>query len=468
MPVLSLHRWRKSAALLLASTLLVLGQAVTSMSAHAAPSTKYYTATVSPQTVDAGVGAQSFALTLTNCGRGTPGCSKTSQQTLGSADIQVDPAFTNVSATVSVAGWHIDSVAGGLIELRSDNNVDLSPGAGLVVSITADTPSGVGAYTWNTAVKQSNDFSGTGNNFLIAGPQPQVLVGFPDHLVFDTQPSTLQATTHTSTSPMCPPPSVDVVTANGTVVTVGSASVSVRADGAYGDPGLGGTTTASAASGTATFGALDCSSGLTASQPGSGYRLAASTTWTYGGYSVSLSSNADSGAFDVVQALTTCQSGNSCNATVTGKHTTVDVVASPAATVDDLEVAVGIDSLSSVTCLPFSPPAGLEIARVLVDHRDKTVTLTFDKTLVNAVPNNGTPLFTICMSAPWGDWVTASGTAPTYNTVSGEYEGVLPACSAAGLAPYNPCVSNRGKHAAAEIVTISIPYEPGRADPKLW
>jgi hypothetical protein len=459
--------------------LLVMGL-LSVATAQAAPSTKYYTATVTPASVDRGVSGQTFTLALTNCGKGTDGCTRASQQTLGSADIQVASAFTNVSATVSTGGWYIiQPVTGGLIELRSDNSTDLAPGQSLDITVTADTPAGVGAYTWTTQVKQSNDFSGAGNDFMLAGSQPQVLVGFPDHLAFVTQPSTVQASTKSAASPMCPAPSVQVVEADGTAVTTGSAQVTLSPDASYGDPGLGGTTSVAANSGLATFGSPDCSTGVTASNLGGGYQLQATATWSYGNYQVTLSTTQDSDAFDVVQVLTTCESGQSCSATANGTHTTVDVTGGSATTTDQLEIAVGIDSLTldsagNDSCLGFQPPSGLQVARVLLTGaRDKTITLTFDKYLVNQVPNNGTPLFTICFAAPWGGWVTASGLAPaSYTDTNGntEYVGILPDCTASDLDAFNPCVQSRSKHAANEIVTVSVPYDTvtNRADPKLW
>jgi hypothetical protein len=441
-----------------------------STTAQAAPSTKYYTATVAPGSVAASLTQQAFTVTLTNCGSHTPGCSGSSKQTLGSANIQLDPAFGNVSATLSTSdsasGWFVlQPVAGGLVELRS-SGTSLSPGQALVISVVADTPSSAGAYTWATAVKQSNDFSGVGNDFTLLGSQPQVLVGFPDHLVFVTQPSTLQVTNASSTSYMCPAPSVRVVAADGTPVTSGAAQITLLADTASGNPGLAGTTTATTAAGLATFGSSTCGSGVDAQQLGSGYRLRATATWSLGAYQVSLTTSQDSDAFDVVQLLTSCAAGSSCSGQVNGRHVTADVSASPADSVDQLEIAVGIDSLAGTTCTPADQPQGVEVTRVILDHRDKLVTLTFDKYLVNQVPNNGTPFASICFSAPWGDWVTGSGTAPTPN--AGAYEGVLPDCTAGDLAPFNPCVYDRSKHAANEIVTVSIPYETGRADPKLW
>ena len=463
MPAFTMPRFmarRRAALVASVSASLLLASGLSVGSAQAAPSTKYYTATVSPAAVDASVSAQAFTLTLTNCGRGTDGCSRASQQTLGSANIQVDPAFGNVSATVSTTGWYIQSASNGLIELRSNNTTDLNPGQSIDIAVTADTPAGIGAYSWTTQVKQSNDFSGTGNDFTLSGSQPQVLVGFPDHLTFVTQPSTVQASTKTSLSSMSPAPSVQVVQADGTPVTVGAAQVSLAADTANGDPGLGGNTGVAAVDGLATF------TSLTASNLGGGYQLQATATWSYGNYQVSLSTIQDSTPFDVVQVLTTCDPNKTCNGSANGTHTTVDVTGGSATTTDQLEIAVGIDALQA--CLPFTPPNGLQVTRVLLDNRDKTITLTFDKYLVNQVPNNGTPLFTICFAAPWGNWLTASGSAPTFSSTTGEYVGILPDCTASSLAPQNPCVQSRSKHAADEIVTVSVPYQNGRADPKLW
>jgi hypothetical protein len=451
---------------------LVAASAGVAATAQASPSTKFYTATVSPTAVAASHSQQAFTLTLTNCGSNTPGCSQVSHQSFGSANIQIDPAFGNVSvsltASESASGWSIvQPVSGGLVKLRS-NGTALSPGASLPISVVADTPSSSGAYTWTTAVKQSNDFSGTGNDFTLLGSQPQVLVGLPDHLVFVAQPSTVQATTTSSTSYMCPAPTVQVVAADGTPVTSGTAQVTVLAAATSADPGLGGTTTAATSSGLATFGvaAAPCGSGIDATHLGTGYRLQATATWTMGSHQISLATNQDSAAFDVVQLLTTCAAGSSCTGGVTGHHVTAVVSASSANSVDQLEVAVGVDSLAGTTCTPPYQPQGLEVTRVVLDHRNKVVTLTFDKYLVNQVPKNGTPFAAICFSAPFGDWITASGAAPTLN--GSEYEGLLPNCAATGLAPFNPCVANRSKQSANEVVRISIPYESGRADPKLW
>jgi len=463
--ITAVHRSR---AIVMAAAVLVITALLSVGKAQAAPSTKYYTASVSPGAVAAAVSQQHFTVVLSNCGDQASGCPNASQQSFESADIGVGPAFTNVSATVTAAGWYVvEPVTNGIVELRSNNGA-LAPGSSLSISVVADTPTSFGLYTWTTAVKQSNQFKGAGNSFTIAGTQPQVLVGLPDHLAFVTEPSNVQESTQTSSSAMCPAPSVQVVDANGTPITVGSAQISLVADTAHGDPALGGDTSAASVNGLATFGSSDCSSGVTASTLGVGYQLQATTTWSFGAYQEALSTDQDSAPFDVVQLLTACPAGSPCDGTASGANTTASVSTSTSDTNDQLEIAIGIDSLANTTCRPYSPPTGIEVVRVFVDNRSKIVTVTFDPTVVSQAPNNGAGLYRVCFSAPWGNWVTDSGAAPTFNTATNEFEGLLPTCGHAGLLPDNPCVLSRSMSAGSVIDTVSVPFQPGREDPKLW
>lgn len=466
------RRSLRTAALRLGATGLVVASVALPVDASAATSTKLFTAGVTPDTTAAGISQQAFTFVLGNCGSGISGCAKSSQQTLGSANISLDPSFGNVSASVSTAGWQIvQPVTGGLIQLRSSaTRVALAPGQSISVSVVADTPSATGAYPWNTVVKQSNDFSGTGNEFTLSGTAPRVLVGFPDHLVFTTPPSTVQVTPLGGpASYICPAPSVQVVAADGSAVTAGTASVTLLADTSFGDPGLAGTTVAAAVGGLATFGSSACTSGLSAQNLGVGYRLRATASWTLGSYQAALSTAQSSSAFDVIQVLTICPANTTCTAAVNGRHTGASVFASSAPTTDPLELALGVDPIpASTTCLPVNQPTGLEVVRVVVDNRDKSVALTFDKYLVQQIPDNGTPRFPVCFAAPWGGWVTASGGSAILNATTNEFEGLLPNCGASGLAGGNPCVTSRGKSAASEVVGVSIPFLAGRADPKLW
>ena len=128
----------------------------------------------------------------------------------------------------------MDADQAGVDDESSPNQ--LAHGASIVVTIVADTPSASGFGTFTTAAESDpvGDAAEGGDPadapFLLAGSQPQVAVGVPDHLVFLGQPSDVQVATGTSTPFICPPPSVEVVTADGALVTSGSASVTLSAD----------------------------------------------------------------------------------------------------------------------------------------------------------------------------------------------------------------------------------------------
>ena len=246
--------------------------------------------------------------------------------------------------------------------------------------------------------------------------------------------------------------------------------MTLSADTAFGNPGLGGTTTVTTVGALATFGAPDCSSGVDASTVGSNYKLQASATWTLGSFTMPLVTAADSSPFSVVQLIATCPAGQTCNGTATDTHTSVKVATTSATTTDQLEIAIGADSFAGTTCHPLFQPNGIEVTRVVANDRGKTVTLTFDKTIVNQKPLYLILFFPICFSAPWGNWVTDLGRAPTFNTNTNEFEGLLPICLPRFLPAGNPCVQSRiySLKTGAETVTVSIPFQTGRSDPKLW
>jgi hypothetical protein len=471
-----------SAALALAASVGIAGTA----QGEDAPNPASFTATVAPQVVDASLLQKSFAVTITNCDAPVPGCTGPSGQRLGSATIQLPAGFTNVSASVPVSsGWSVVTpIQGGVVQVDADQNgVDdaespqqLVAGQSIVVTVVADTPSTSGFYTFITSaeydptgdVAEGNDSADT--PFPFAGTQPQVAVGIPDHLVFVGQPSDVQVTSGASTPFICPPPSVEVVTADGAPVTSGSASVTLLADTAFGNPGLGGTTTATTAGALATFGSAGCSSGVDASTVGANFRLKATATWTLGSLVIPLATAADSSPFSVVQLITTCAAGQTCNGAATDTHTSVKVTTTSATTTDQLEIAIGVDSFATTTCHPLFQPNGIEVTRVVANDRGKTVTLTFDKSIVNQKPLYLILFFPICFSAPWGNWVTDLGRAPKFNTTTNEFEGLLPICLPRFLPAGNPCVASRiyNFKTGGEVVTVSIPFQAGRGDPKLW
>jgi hypothetical protein len=165
------NHWRRLAV---TGVTMALIAALGSGMAAASTSTKFYSASISP-TSAAPSTSVGFTVTLTN--------SATSTQALGSANVTVPSAFTSVVVTgvIPPAGktWSAALVSG-VIQLRnpgpSTTNA-LAPGQAVSVTFTATTPSVAGTYLLPTQAKQSNDFNGFGNNFVLLGANPTVTIG---------------------------------------------------------------------------------------------------------------------------------------------------------------------------------------------------------------------------------------------------------------------------------------------------
>ena len=173
----SVDRKRVPLAALLA--LLLLG-AFVALPATAAPVKKLYEPTITPTTIQAGA-VQGYTLTLKN--------SASSTQSFGSANITVPIGFTNISlspvTTPTGITWSTPvlntSTSPWTIALRSPGATstnNIAPGKSISLVITATAPCSTGAKTWNTQVKQSNDFLGSMNDFTVApsASQPKVTV----------------------------------------------------------------------------------------------------------------------------------------------------------------------------------------------------------------------------------------------------------------------------------------------------
>ena len=120
--------------------------------APAGAATKPFSMVVSPTPVPAG--SATFSVTLTNL---------TSQQQLGSANINVPSAFTGVGVA-DPAGAATATANGNVVQLRE---ASVAPGDSIVVSVTATVPSTCGAtHTWSVVAKQANDFNGPPGNDL--------------------------------------------------------------------------------------------------------------------------------------------------------------------------------------------------------------------------------------------------------------------------------------------------------------
>lgn len=162
---------RRELRVIVLTACLTFALAALAQPASAAPERKQYTATISPTSASVQV-PTAYVVTITNA--------TTSTTDLGSANITFPSAFTALSVgTISApAGkaW-TRTLSGNTVQLRSGGAADkLTPGQSVSVGVTARATS-TGVKIIATAVKQSNNFLGVGNNFTLSGAQPTVTVG---------------------------------------------------------------------------------------------------------------------------------------------------------------------------------------------------------------------------------------------------------------------------------------------------
>jgi hypothetical protein len=163
-------------------------------SAQAAPTKKLFDANVhlaypvTPSTPGCGSNT-CFTLVLTN--------DSTSQQTLGSAHFTAPAGFnvtadTQTAPDVSRSGWTVVSDGSRLVTFASASSSDaLRPGDSVSVNVDVTAPSTCTSALWVVAVKQSNDFSGTRNDFTgnVQALTPLKSFDFPDIGTPVTNPS---------------------------------------------------------------------------------------------------------------------------------------------------------------------------------------------------------------------------------------------------------------------------------------
>ena len=165
---------RRVRQLVLVAGVALLGSGLVLAPPALAGPKKFYSASITPTTA-AGNATVSFTLTITN--------STSSQQNLGSANITIPSGLTSpvLGAVTPPPGktWTA-ALVGSVIQLRnpgpnSSNALSAGQSVSVVVTVTTSCPGGT--LVWLTAAKQSNDFSGTGNDFLLSGADLSWLVG---------------------------------------------------------------------------------------------------------------------------------------------------------------------------------------------------------------------------------------------------------------------------------------------------
>lgn len=374
--------------------------------AEAAPTQKKYSATVQ---VTGGVVTPTSAtlrLTLTN---------RTRNQTLGSANFTPPGGVTLASVgIVSRPGWTAQTV-GGVVELRSTSNA-LANGESVFADVSvAISQSACTSAAWATAAKQSNDFSGAGND-----------------VQFDAQSSDLVALGSFSIS------TVETVTGDGQrvpAILTGQPKVSTTT--AYDICGevkttyTGATRTATLLTG-ATFApttGVDWSNGvgtvtITPALTETDNRLHVSDTAS----GVASSSN----FFDTTDRLCTSTDTVPCEWSNQGSKIKVKSDPPP----EDASLGIGFNSSLSFSCAGSSSPAGGAAVNInpryeLTEVAAIAVTLTYAKSVTPGSANN----YDVCFRKddPLASWT------------------VLNACTSS---PVAPCVLSHKRVSGGELEVV--------------
>lgn len=458
---------------LLPLLLVALLAAVQMPSAQASPGgDKLYTATA-PSTAARGDVLQ---LSLTNCGPCEGAGS--SRQAFASAEVQVPlGVLVPGAAVVDRAGWSAvasDESGRTVVRVRSSRSAaPVSPGSAVRISLPVAVRAPLGPVTLSTAVKQSNDFSGRGNDFTRVGADPTVTVvgGAAVAVELVVQPTTIQVTTTPAPTAagvtpqlvMCPAPVARLVDAAGDTATSAPATTVTLS----GVPGLalgGGPVQATTVAGVAVFG--DCTSGITATTVGRGLQVVVSAG--------SLTPDT-SDPFDVLPVYGACpgdcsvapQTGTSTQtkATSAGLHAVAQTGAGPQ---DRLTFGVDVDPWTSADLAACDPDPGgpgtnpfRAVVTVDLANHDKTVQLRWSKDAVQWATNNGASQWQVCLAAEarfaavGGDAVAIPGTS--------WWVGALLPCSSAPAG--DPCVTGLRRDAGDQVATVRIPNRPG--DPRM-
>jgi hypothetical protein len=402
------------AALILTALVAVIG------SAQAAPSTKIYDATVNVVNaqVNLGAGTATLRLKLTNDTK--------SKQTLGSANFNAGTGVVPLTATVNSppTGWTV-TPAGNVVQFRSA--VALKPGESVSADVGVSLSTGCTA-AWTSQVKQSNDFSGTGNDFTIndALSNRRPLGKFAiDAIGTDVSGQFVQ----------------QIYVSQPKVVTVHAFDLCGAPDSGYG------TATPGNYGDSASLAAVDDTPERLA---GSG--LPAALAWPAGTASMTPSVvetidrvvatdqvsgiNQTSNDFDVVEKI--CTINTVCHWDNSNKKIHVDA---PPPAFTGASLGIGFTSLESLlngfacdgpalgTTLIYMNPRGYPTTA-----GPQTVTLTFDKTIAGT--SGSTADFDVCISKDNGE----------------HWFGPIPDCSSGEL----PCVQDRGRSQGNLVIVLHL------------
>jgi hypothetical protein len=437
-------------------TLAIIGALAAGLIGPGAASagTKPFSLTMAPKQVAGGT----VTITATYTNENGPG-----GQQVGSANLIAPAPFRTTGASVPTgtatlaSSCTFGSTSGSCVQLR---NINVAGGKSITVTLSVDTGTActAGTYNWTTQAKQSNDFSGTGNDLTLdtATSSLSTTVSGACSLAFATQPHDAdvgQTISGVAFNPTGPPVTVDVVDGSGHPVN-STAPVTIAIGNNPGGSTLSGTATVSAVGGVATF------SDLSLDKAANGYTLSATSGALPGASSTTFSEQSTS---------TPCPENQSCQTDTGTSAGDLQIVASPDPNRTDqgtLTESVNPQHGAQLNCAGYTSadPNTYEFY-VSSINRSKTGTLTIRQP---AIPLSGTITAILgtqqlCFGATYG-FLTSSGAPASAGTLpdgTPGFIGLLPNCGAAGA---TVCVQSRSSKLDASspigfdiVVTFFVP-----------
>jgi hypothetical protein len=417
----------------------ILGMALVTMvaisgPAQADPDQKVYSVAVSPDAVGAGQTIE-YTFTATN---------ESASQSLGSINLTVPLDFTLISITHqptsngTVVGTA--TLAGTtLIEMRGLN---LAPSRSMEMAFTAEAPcvqeTAPGANQWGLAAKQSNDFKGTGNDFM-PHPASQRLTNVTGtcRVNWITQPTgakvdqTVTNTPYDAVDGTVGGPSIQAevlsapyADATRSRVTFSTDQVGLTIGHDPNEPsetaGLSGTTTANAIGGVVTF-----APGPRIDLHGLDYTLLATNpSMDFG----------ESAEFDISDAVGQCARGQCNNLSASGH--TVNANLSSTSTTGIIAMSVGI--LPDLLCTGYTPNPQQQAVTILPLGVSSTSTMTVRITILADIVDRPASHYQICWAST-KSFTELDGSQADPATINGDpmFKGLLAGCDKRN--PVAPC-----------------------------
>jgi hypothetical protein len=426
-----------SVAVVAGGLLAAFGATAAGAAASCSSPGKCFLTTVDPQSVAAG-DSQTFTFTVKN---------EATTQTLGSVQVTAPAGFTitNASAPVGNASYTASSAL--------FLNLGLSPTQSATLSVQASAPCSSAASGWSVEAKQSNQFNGPNNTFVLdSGSSLGATVSGSCSLAFLTEPAGGLAgspiTSQVGQPAAANPVSVEVLGGDNKVVTSSSAVITLAIGANPGSGTLSGTTQVQASQGVASF------ANLVIDQTGWPYTLVATSP------GITPQPSATSSFFGIYGAWLSC-SGGPCSGSSQTKTTTGTVTTSSATSGQFLGVGLGgVTFACGGSYQPLSDPLNFDVLNPsgTTSNALFTVTLEISKQLVQSSGHPGASSWQVCFGSNV-PFPAQLGTSLGPIVIGGVnyYTGLLLDCT--NSTPANtPCVLSRNKDNAGNVIVTFLGY----------